>query len=205
MRELSLIALCCLLTACNSNRKEAQRYSQVAKPSAESGQASPQSGDYSKRVGLAMNSSGKTCLTIHTADVADGSTVTLIIPESSQRFVQGKITEKSKHPCSFSPEGGTSVSSYDVDVDGSVPKMTPLIAILGSGVFAVENKAVKVDMKQDGSLETFHACNTGGEIRLTAWSGKSPLSGTMTWHASFPESTNPGTAPACTKQEMAAQ
>ena len=205
MRELSLIALCCLLAACNSNRKEAQRYSQVAKPSSESGQASPQSGDYSKRVGLAMNSSGKTCLTVHTADVADGSTVTLIIPESSQRFVQGKVTEKSKDPCPFSSPGDKSVVSYGVDVDGSVPSMTPLIAILGSGVFAVDNKAVTVDMKQDGNLETFHACSTGNEIRLTAWSGKNPLSGTMTWHASFPDTANSGKTSACTKQEMAAR
>jgi hypothetical protein len=172
MRQLSPIALCCLLTACNSNQKEAQKYSPVAKPSSESGHAAPQSGDYSKRVGLAMNSSGETCLTVHTADVADGSTVTLTIPESSQRFVQGKVTEKSKDPCPFSSSGDKSAVSNELDLDGSVPKMTPLIAILGSGVFAVDNKAVTLDMKQDGNLATLHACSTGNEIRLTAWSGK---------------------------------
>ncbi|HSU29816.1 MAG TPA: hypothetical protein VLJ11_01160 [Bryobacteraceae bacterium] len=204
MRQVSLIALCGLLTACHSTRKEAEKYSQVAKPSSESGQVSPQSGNYSKRVGLAMNSSGKTCLVVHTADVADGSTVTLIIPASSQRFVQGKVTGKSKDTCPFSSRRDNSVVSYDVDVDGSVPKMTPLIAVLGSGVFAVDNKAVTVDMKQDGNLETFHACSTGNEIRLTAWSGKNPLSGTMTWHASFPEMPGSGKASPCTGEEMTA-
>lgn len=204
MKQLTVMALCLLLTSCHSTRKEAERYSQVAKPGSEAGHTPPQSGDYSKRVGLAMNSSGSTCLLVHNPDVNSESTLTLIVPESTQRFVHGKVTGKAKNPCPFSPSGDTSVSSYDVDTEGSVPKATPLIVILGSGVFAVDDKAVTVDMKQDGNLETFHACSTGHDIRLTAWSGKNPLSGTMTWHASFPVNDNAGKASPCTKEETAA-
>jgi hypothetical protein len=204
MKQLSVMALLVLLTACNSTRKEAEKYSQVGKPTSESGQSPPEAGEYSQRIGLAMDSTRKTCLAIHRTDVAKDSPVTLIIPGSPQRFVQGKLTGKAPRACPFSPSGDTSVSSYDVDVDGSVPDRTPLVAILGSGVYAVDDKAVTVDLKQDGSLETFHACSTGHEIVLTAWSGKAPLSGSMTWHASFPVNANSGKAPSCTKEEKTA-
>lgn len=97
------------------------------------------------------------------------------------------------------------VSNYDIHVSqGSVPKLTPLIAVLGaSAPFSMApNNSVQADLDQNGKTETFRACSGNDGIHLTVWSSN-PLDGTLLWHGYYYEPSNPGLGPSCTAREMA--
>jgi hypothetical protein len=95
-------------------------------------------------------------------------------------------------------------SNYDLKfADGStLPKMTPLIAVVGSaGAFSVApNSNVSANLDQDNKTESFRACSASDGVHLTVWSGNQ-LDGTLLWHGYYYEPGNTGAGPACTPKE----
>jgi hypothetical protein len=131
--------------------------------------------------------------------------VTLVSPLPPQTFIQADIAGPSQSACPISKDVDPTVSNYDVHLaQGSVPKSTPFIAVLGaSAPFSMApNNSVQADLDQNGKIETFRACSSNDGIHLTVWSAN-PLDGTLLWHGYYYEASNPGLGPSCTARELA--
>jgi hypothetical protein len=198
MRQIITTALLLLLISCTSRKPDETRSTATAGTS-----AAPAT--YTPRIGIAVSTNGRTCVAIHNANVAPSTPVTLVSPMPPQTFMQAEITGPSQSACPITKEVDTTVSNYDIRVSqGSVPKLTPLIAVLGaSAPFSMApNNSVQADLDQDGKLKSFRACSGSDGIHLSVWSGN-PLDGTMLWHGYYYEPSNPGLGPSCTAREMA--
>jgi hypothetical protein len=198
MRQIITTALLLLLISCTS-RKPAET------ASTETAGTSAAPATYTPRIGITVSTNGRTCVAIHNANVAPSTPVTLVSPMPPQTFIQTEITGSSQSACPVTKEVDTTVSNYDVRVSqGSVPKLTPLIAVLGaSAPFSMApNNSVQADLDQDGKMKSFRACSASNGIHLTVWSGN-PLEGTLLWHGYYYEASNPGLGPSCTAREMA--
>jgi hypothetical protein len=142
---------------------------------------------------------------IHNANVAPSTPVTLVSPVPPQPFIQAEIAGPSQSACPVSKDVDPTVSNYDIKLSqASVPKLTPLFAVLGaSALFSMApNSSVQADLDQNGKFKTFRACSGSNGIHLTVWSGN-PLEGTFLWHGYYYEPSNPGLGPSCTAREMA--
>jgi hypothetical protein len=198
LRQIISTALLLLLISCSSRKPAETRSTETAGTS-----AAPAT--YTPRIGIAVTTSGRTCLAIHNANVAPNAPVTLVSPMPPQTFIQAEITGPSERACPVTKNVDPTVSNYDIRVSqGSVPKLTPLIAALGaSAPFSMApNNSVQADLDQDGKMKTFRACSASNGIHLTVWSGN-PLDGTLLWHGYYYEASNPGLGPSCTAREMA--
>jgi hypothetical protein len=198
LRQIITTALLLLLISCTSRKPDETRSTATAGTS-----AAPAT--YTPRIGIAVNTNGRSCVAIHNANVAPSTPVTLVSPMAPQTFIQAEITGSSQSACPITKEVDTTVSNYDIRVSqGSVPKLTPLIAVLGaSAPFSMApNNSVQADLDQNGKLKSFRACSGSDGIHLTVWSGN-PLDGTMLWHGYYYEPSNPGLGPSCTAREMA--
>jgi hypothetical protein len=121
-----------------------------------------------------------------------------------QTFTQAEIGAASSSPCPVTKDVDATVSNYDLHVTGgSVQKLTPLIAIIGtSAPFTMSNNNVQADLDQNGKTESFRACSSNDGIHLTVWSG-TPLTGAVLWHGYYYEAGDTGAGPPCTPKEMA--
>jgi hypothetical protein len=162
--------------------------------------ASPAS--YLPRIGVAVSTGGRTCVSIQNGNLAPSSPVTLVSPTLPQTFTQAEIGATSSSPCPVTKDADATNSNYDVHVTGgSVQKLTPLIAVLGSSaVFTISNNNVQADLDQNGNMESFRACSSNDGIHLTVWSG-TPLTGTVLWRGYYYEAGNTGAGPPCTPKE----
>ncbi len=141
----------------------------------------------------------------HNANVAPSSPVTLVSPLPPAGFNQAEVAGPSQSACPVSKEVDPIVSNYELHVSqGSIQKLTPLIAVLGAPTkFSMgPNNTVQADLDQNGKVETFRACSGSDGIHLTVWAGN-PLTGTLLWHGYYYEPSNPGLGPSCTAKEMA--
>lgn len=142
-------------------------------------------------------------MAIHNANVAPSTPVTLVSPLPPVGFTQAEVAAPSQSACPVSKEVDTTVSNYEIHVSqGSVQKLTPLIAVVGpQTTFSMgPNNTVQADLDQNGKIETSRACSGPDGIHLTVWSGN-PLTGTLLWHGYYYEPSNPGRGPSCTPKE----
>jgi len=195
-----LIALLVFLASCNTPKQPENGAASTATAGTPAAPAT-----YTPRIGIAVSTNGRTCLAIHNANVAPSTPVTLVSPMPPEIFIQAEIAGPSQSACPVSKDVDSTVSNYDIRLSqGSVPKLTPVIAILGaSAPFSMgPNNNVQADLDQNGKIETFRACSGNNGIHLTVWSGK-PLDGTLLWHGYYYEPSNPGLGASCTAKEMA--
>jgi hypothetical protein len=200
LRQIIATALLLLLISCNS-RKPAE--SGAGSTATAGTSAAPAT--YTPRIGIAVTTSGRTCLAIHNANIAPSTPVTLVSPMPPQAFIQADVTGPSQRACPISKDVDPTVSNYDIHVtQGSVPKLTPVIGVLGaSAPFSMApNNSVQADLDQNGTMKTFRACSASNGIHLTVWSAN-PLDGTLLWHGYYYEPSNPGLGPSCTAREVA--
>jgi hypothetical protein len=200
LKQITAAALLIVLISCNS-RKPAE----TGAGSAATAGTSAAPATYTPRIGIAVSTSGRTCVAIHNANVAPNTPVTLVSPMPPQTFMQAEIAGPSQSACPVSKDVDPTVSNYDVNgTQGSVQKLTPVIAVLGSSTpfsMAPDN-AVQADLDQNGKRETFRACSGNDGIHLTVWAGNA-LDGTLLWHGYYYEPSNPGLGPSCTPKELA--
>ncbi len=202
MRVLAALACVILIASCGGEKMR-----QTASASNSLGPA-PAPAAYTPRVGLGVITGSRTCIAIQNANLVIGSAVTLVSPLPPQTFTQAEIGAPSATACPISKDVNTAVSNYDVHVapgDGTLPKLTPLIAVVGTAAQFSSGPAnnVLADLDQNGKTESFRACSADDGIHVTVWLGN-PLDGALLWHGYYYEPGNPGVGPACTPKEMAA-
>jgi hypothetical protein len=199
LRHITPIALLLFVVSCNSHKQ-----AETATTSTATGGTSAAPATYTPRIGIAVTTSGRTCVAIHNANVAPSTPVTLVSALPPASFIQVEIAAPSQTACPVSKNVDPSVSNYEVHVSQGAPqKLTPLIAVLGaSASFSMgSNNTVQADLDQNGKVETFRACSGPDGIHLTVWSGN-PLDGALLWHGYYYEPSNPGLGPSCTPKEM---
>jgi hypothetical protein len=159
---------------------------------------------YTPRIGVAVSTASRTCVAIENNNVASGTAVTLVTPTLPQSFAQAEIGAQSQSPCPVSQEMNPALTSYDVHVKGAAPpKLTPLIAVLGSAApFSMQNNNVVADLDQNGKTESFRACSAADGVHLTVWSGVA-TTGSVVWHGFYYEPNNAGLGPPCSPKETA--
>ena len=199
-KSLGLLGVLILLGACGSKTPE----------TAANGNASLNAGNtppnYTARIGIAVRTDSRTCVAIQNSTVTAGTQLTVISPVGQASVMPATISGPSETPCPITKEVQPGMSSYNLDLgQNEPPKLTPLIAVLADpSNFKIVNNVVQGDLEQNGKTESFRACDSADGVHLSAWNGN-PLSGTPLWQGYYYESGNPGTAPACTNQEVTAQ
>ncbi len=159
---------------------------------------------YTQRVGIAVNTGGRTCLAIRNANLAVNSPVTLVMPNIPQSFTAAQIGATSDSACPITKDVDRNVTNYELHVPGgadATKKLVPMIAIVGpADPFLLTNTNVQADLQGDGKHEMFRSCSADDGIHLTMWSD-TPLTGALLWHGYYYEASNPGIGPACTPQD----
>jgi hypothetical protein len=167
----------------------------------------PAAVDYSARIGVAVRTDARTCMAIKNATVQPNSTVTIVVPEAPQSFVESQISGPSQSPCPISKDPTPDWNSYEISLPKSttIAKLTPLIAVVGTAAsagFGLQDAGVQADLDQNQNKETFRACGADDGIHLTVWHGV-PVTGTRLWSGYYYEAGNPGTLPTCGATELA--
>lgn len=195
MKKLTLLLIAAFALSCTSKNPQTGAQSSALSPS-------PPPASYTPRVAVAVSTGSRTCLAIQNSNLASGSPVTLVTPTPPQSFSQAEIGGPSQSPCPVSKDVNPALSSYDIQAGGaSLPKLTPLIAVLGtSAPFSVVNNNVQADLDQNGKTESFRACGANDGVYLTVWSG-TPTTGTVLWHGFYYEPGNAAMGPPCTTKE----
>jgi len=165
--------------------------------------------DYSKRVGVAVRTASRTCVTVNDATLQDGSPVTLVIPSAPQRYVAAHTSKRSVDACPITQEVSPSATSYELSVpaETNLPKLTPFVTVTGNpeaSSFAMDNLNVQADIDQTHKTNTFRACGANDGVYLTIWRGV-PINGTRLWTGHYYESGAPGGLPTCTSAETSIQ
>jgi hypothetical protein len=145
-------------------------------------------------------------MAIQNGNLSNGSPVTLIFPMQPVSFVQASVAGVSQNqPCPISQNVDTTMSNYNIDLKGSIPKLTPFIVVLGTPVVTLNsNNVAQTDLDQNGRTESFRACSADNSVHLTVWDG-APLTGKLLWHGLYYETGSPNVGPTCTGAEMPAQ
>ena len=199
MKKLTLLLAAVFALSCTSKNPQTGAQSSALSPS-------PPAASYMPRIGVAVSTGSRACLAIQNSNLTSGSPVTLVTATLPQSFTQAEIGSPSQSPCPISKDVNPALSSYDMQAIGaSLPKLTPLIAVLGtSAPFSMSNNNVQADLDQNGKTEMFRACSANNDIHLTVWSG-TPTTGTVIWHGFYYEPNNAAAGPPCTPKETAAR
>ncbi len=197
MRKLVVLFAAVLAVSCT--KKNPQTGAQSSALS-----SSPPAASYVPRIGVAVSTGSRICMAIQNANVASGSPVTLVTATLPQAFTQGEVGAIAQSPCPVSQDVNPALTSFDLHVSGaSLPKLTPLIAVLGtSAPFSQQNNNVQADLDQNGKTEMFRACGANDGVHLTVWSG-TPTTGTVLWHGFYYDPNNAAAGPPCTAKETA--
>jgi hypothetical protein len=155
---------------------------------------------------VAVRTDSRTCVAIEDSTLHSDSPITLVLPLSPQTFTDVKISNISQQACPITQEIAPGVSSYELSLPttANIPKLTPMIAIVGSSAssgFVVDNLNVQADLTQAHSKNTFRACGASDGVHLTVWQGV-PITGGLLWTGHYYESDAPGNLPLCTSVEM---
>jgi hypothetical protein len=131
--------------------------------------------------------------------------VTLISPIVPVTFTAATVSNVSQEPCPITRNVDTTVTNYNVTPQDPLPKLTPVIAVIGTPAVTVNtNNSAQADLDQNGHVEMFRACSADDGVHLTMWSG-TPLQSTLLWHGYYYESGNPGIGPSCAPLETPAR
>jgi hypothetical protein len=195
LKTASILLIAAALVSCTNKNPQTGAQSSALS-------SSPAPASYVPRIGIAVNTGSRTCVAIQNGNVASSSPITLVNPALPQSFTQAEVGATAQSACPVAQDLNPAFSSYDLHVTGaSLPKLTPLIAVLGtSGPFSQQNKNVQADLDQNGKKEMFRACTANDGVHLTVWSG-TPTTGTVIWHGFYYEPNNAAAGPPCTAQE----
>jgi hypothetical protein len=153
---------------------------------------------------VGVSTGSRTCISIHNGNLTNGAAVTLIEATAPPKYVPATIAGVAQQACPVTQNLDTTVSNYNVNVQGPIDKLVPLIGVLGTPVITINsNNVAQSDIDQSGHPVSFRACSAQNGVHLTVWSGN-PLSGTLLWHGYYYDSGNPGVGPPCTPAEMPA-
>ena len=199
MKQLSAVLIAAaVLTGCKSTQTS------TTTSSTQTASVTPSASNYTPRIGLGVSTASRTCIAIHNGNLTTGTPITLISPIAPVTFTQATVNNVAQQACPISQNVDTTVSNYNVTAQTTLPKMTPLIAVVGTPTITVNgNNIAQADLDQNGHTETFRACSAADGIHLTVWNG-TPLTGTPLWHGFYYEPNNAGVAPACTPGEIPA-
>ncbi len=132
--------------------------------------------------------------------------MTLVMPNVPQSFVLARIKAGSETACPIAKELDPTVSNYELnlpDGEDSVPKLTPLIAVVGDpDGFLRTNVTVQADLDHDKGARMFRSCGSSGGINLTVWSG-TPVSSSLLWHGFYYDPGGAAKSAPCTTRETA--
>ncbi len=197
MKRIAIFLIAALTISCTNKNPQTGAQSSALTPT-------PAPASYLPRIGIAVSTGSRTCMAIQNNNLASDSPVTLVTATLPQSFTQGQIGAQSQSPCPISKDPNPALTSYDVQVSGaSLPKLTPLIAVLGaSAPFSTNNNNVQADLDQNGKTELFRVCGANDGLYLTVWSG-APTTGTVLWHGFYYDPNNTAGSPPCTAKESA--
>lgn len=147
---------------------------------------------FDSRVGVVdENSEGRLCLNISDPHLADGTEVTLILPDRPQRVAQATVEGKTARACSRNPDAYPDASFYWLKPVGRKLSLAPgeplppLIAVVRpAGPVSVRRGVASGDLDGDGRAEFFRACASTEGNHLTVWTGR-PLTGKRVWHSYY--------------------
>jgi len=195
MKKVFVLFAAVLAMSCTKKNPETGAQSSALSPS-------PAPASYLPRIGVAVSTGSRTCIAIQNANIASGSPVTLVNPMLPQTFTQADAGATAQSPCPVAQDVNPAFTSYDLHVTGaSLPKLTPLIAVLGtSAAFSQQNNNVQADLDQNGKTEFFRACSANDGVHLTIWSG-TPTTGAVIWHGFYYDPNNAAAGPPCTAKE----
>jgi hypothetical protein len=159
---------------------------------------------YTQRAGIAVNTGGRTCLSIRNGNLPVNSPITLVLPNLPQAYIAAQIGAASESPCPITKEVDRTVTSYELHLPGGTDglrKLVPMIAVVGPTTpFLLANTNVEADLQSDGKHQMFRSCSADDGVHLTMWQG-TPVTGSLLWHGYYYEASNPGVGPACTPAE----
>ncbi|HZS52825.1 MAG TPA: hypothetical protein VFA65_00370 [Bryobacteraceae bacterium] len=197
MKQFNILLLVMMATtACNRSATN------TASPGATSSLSSTPA-DYTPRIGVAVSTNSRTCIAIRNGNLAAGTVITLVSPIAPVISTQATIAGISQEACPITQNVDTTMSNYNVTAQNPVQKLTPMIAVVGTPTFTVNNNVGQADLDQNGRAESFRACSADNGVHLTVWKG-APLQGTLLWHGYYYEAANPAIGPSCTPAEMPA-
>ena len=147
--------------------------------------------NFRSRVGVVdANDERRLCLNISNPHLADGTSITLVLPHKPQRVAKAVIESKASHTCSRDPFVEAEASFYwlklvgnERAVDLSEP-LPPTIGIVSARPVSVKRGVASGDLDGDGRAEFFRICPSMEGDHLTIWSGQ-PLVGRRRWHGYY--------------------
>lgn len=146
---------------------------------------------FDSHVGVVDANEGRLCLNIPDARLADGTEVSIILPDRPQRVVKAAVEGKAAQNCSRNAGAESETSSYLLKLAGSgraidlSQPMPPAIAVVSPArPVSVRRGVASVDLDGDGRAEFFRACTSSEGNHLTVWSGR-PLVGKRVWHSYY--------------------
>ena len=195
------LVLLSLITVCSCNRPANPPASSI---STATSTANPAPADYTPKIGIAVSTSSRICMAIHNGNLTNGAVVTLVSPVAPVTYTPATISGTAQQPCPITQNVDTTISNYNLNVQGPIQKLTPMIVVLGTPAITINSSNIaQADLDQNGKTESFRACSADNGIHVSVWSG-APLQGTILWQAFYYESGNPGVGPACTPAETPA-
>jgi hypothetical protein len=144
---------------------------------------------FDSRVGVVdANGEGRLCLNISDPRLADGTEVSLIMPDRPQRVAKAVVEGKAAGGCSRNPDAYPDASFYWLKpvgrklAVGPREPLPPLIAVVRpAGPVSVRRGVASGDLDGDGRAEFFRVCTSTEGNHLTVWTGR-PLTGKRVWH-----------------------
>jgi hypothetical protein len=161
LKQLALMIIPLLLLDCSESRKEAAR-----------------PGDYAARIGVAVQSHDRVCLSINNPHLQIKDPVTLIAPSDPQSIARAEIVNLGD--CGGGKNGAPPGYLLRL-VSGTVPDHLPLIALTGDPALRTGNGNVIADLNGNGKSDSFRSCASSEGVHLTVWEGR-PLEGIRIWH-----------------------
>jgi hypothetical protein len=154
-------------------------------------------GDANARFGIAVQSSGRVCLSIGNASLSPGAAVKLVYAESPQSTADAAVIGPAP-ACPPLEEG--QATSYELRItQGHVQDNAEGIAVVGPATFSAgDGNSVIGRLDPGDSVVTFRTCESSEGVHLTVWSGTA-LQGERRWHGYH--HLDYGVEPTCTEKE----
>jgi hypothetical protein len=171
----------------------------ITSPKPAQNKAAAANADPASRFGIAIQSSGRVCLSIANPNLSSGASIKLIFPGNPQSTADAAVIGSS-HTCPDLEEDHS--TSYDLRISaGHVEDNAEQIAVAGPATFSVGNGgAVVGQLDPRTKALTFRSCESSEGVHMTVWSG-APLTGDRIWHAYH--HLDYGVEPNCTEKDTA--
>jgi len=158
--------------------------------------------DFSKDLGVVVQTQTNSCLDIDNAGLSSGQQVRFVTT-SPQQWGIAEIIGKTDTACSTANQNKPGLNHYQLKVlQGSLRKFAPAIGIVGfKGQFLTGEGGITADLAGNGKLDSFRSCTSSEGVHLTVWQGK-PLEGVREWHYYYYLGYD--VEPTCTDRDTAA-